>query len=73
MKERIPHCIKLTRKDVLPLLANHMIYDICPTNSFLPFPMEMVALTTSRIYFMIYLIDITDIDRVAIFLNFCAI
>ena len=27
-------------------------------------PLEMVALTTSRIYLMIYLIDITNIDKI---------
>ena len=26
-------------------------------------PLEMVTLTTSRIYLMIYLIDITNIDK----------
>ena len=39
-------------------------------------PLEMVALTTSRIYLMIYFVDITNIDKYAInvakSLNFCA-
>ena len=44
-----------------------VIYELWPTYSF-PFcitvPLEMVALTTSRIYLMIYLISITDIDKI---------
>ena len=44
-----------------------VIYDLCPTHSFLPFfmtsPLEMIALTTSRNYSMVYLIDITSIDK----------
>ena len=39
-------------------------------------PLEMVALTTSRIYLIVYLIDITNIDKIcdklAKHLNFCA-
>ena len=57
-----------------------VIYDLRPTYSFLLFmtvPFEMVAMTTSRIYLMIYLIDITNIDKyvmkLAKNLNFCAI
>ena len=30
----------------------------------LPFPLEMVTLTTSRINLMIYLIDATNIDKI---------
>ena len=46
-----------------------LIYDLRPTYSFSPpfcmtVPLEMVALTTSRIYLMIYLIDITHIDKI---------
>ena len=42
-----------------------MIYDLLIVFSpFLTVPMEMVALTTLRIYFMIYLIDITNIDKI---------
>ena len=44
-----------------------VIYDLGPTFSFLlPFltaPLEMVALTTSEIYLMIYLMDVTSIDK----------
>ena len=31
---------------------------------FTPAPYEMVALTTSRIYFMIYILDITNMYKV---------
>ena len=50
-----------------------MIYDllIVFSPSFMTEPLEMVALTTSRIYLMIYIIDITNIDK-AKSLNFCA-
>ena len=41
-----------------------VIYDLWPTYSFLLAPLKMVALTTSRIYLMIYLIDITHIDKI---------
>ena len=34
------------------------------SSPFLTSPLEMVALTTSRIYLMIYLIDITNIDKI---------
>ena len=44
-----------------------VIYDLWPTYSFLHFnitePLEMVALTTSRIYLMIYLKDVANIDK----------
>ena len=40
------------------------IYDllIVVSSFFMTVPLKMVALTTSRIYLMIYLIDITNID-----------
>ena len=43
-----------------------MIYDlfILFSSFFLTAPMEMVALTTSQIYLMLYLIDITNIDKI---------
>ena len=45
-----------------------VIYDLWPTYSFLlsslTATLEIVALTTSRIYLMIYLIDITNIDKI---------
>ena len=45
-----------------------VIYELRPTYSFLPTfltaPLEMVALTISRIYLRIYLIDITNIDKI---------
>ena len=46
-----------------------VICDLRPTYSFSPpfymtVPLEMVALTTSRIYLMIYVIDITHIDKI---------
>ena len=41
-----------------------VIYDLCPTYSFLLAPLKMVTLTTSQIYLMIYLIDITHIDKI---------
>ena len=43
-----------------------MIYDllIVFSSPFLTAPLEVVPLTTSRIYLMIYLIDITNIDKI---------
>ena len=45
-----------------------VIYDLWPTYSFLPpfliAPLNMVTLTTSRIYSMIYFMDITNIDTI---------
>ena len=42
-----------------------MIYDLLIVFSFfMTTPLDMVALTTSRIYLMIYLIDITNIDKI---------
>ena len=43
-----------------------MIYDLLIVFSsiFMTAPFEMVALTTSRIYLMMYLIDITDVDKI---------
>ena len=43
-----------------------MIYVLLKVFSYfcLTAPLEMVALTTSRIHLMIYLIDITDIDKI---------
>ena len=40
-----------------------MIFDLL-INSFLCAPLKIVAFTTSRIYLMIYLIDITHIDKI---------
>ena len=44
-----------------------VIYNLCPTYSFLfsslAAPQEIVALTTSRIHIMIYVIYITYIDK----------
>ena len=42
-----------------------MIHDLLIVFSsfFMTAPLEMVALTTSRIYLMIYLIDITNIEK----------
>ena len=52
----------------------YMIYDllIIISSPFLNAPLEMVALTTAWIYLMIYLIDITNIDKMAKNFNFCA-
>ena len=43
-----------------------MIYDLLKVFSyfFMTAPLEMVALTTSRIYLMIYFTDITNIDKI---------
>ena len=55
-----------------------MVYDLLIVFSsvFMTAPLELVALITSRIYLMIYLIDITNIDKVCDKLaknfNFCA-
>ena len=38
-----------------------VIYDIVVFSFFITAPLEMVAITTSRIYLMIYFIDITNI------------
>ena len=44
----------------------YMIYDLLKVSLsfFMTVPLEMVALTTSRIYLMICLIDITNIDNI---------
>ena len=43
-----------------------MIYDLLIVFSsfFMSAPLEMVALTTSRIYLMIYFIYVTNIDKI---------
>ena len=43
-----------------------MIYDLLIVFSsfFMTAPLELVALTTSHIYLMTYLIDITNIDKI---------
>ena len=43
-----------------------MIYDLLTvvSSSFTAAPLEIAALTTSRINLMIYLIDITNIDKI---------
>ena len=42
-----------------------MIYDLLIVNSFImTAPLEIAALTTSQIYLMVYLIDITNIDKI---------
>ena len=60
------------------IIVIYIIYDLLIVFSpFVTAPFEMVALTTSRTYFMIYLIDITNIDKicdsVGQTLNFCAL
>ena len=44
----------------------YMIFNLLIVFSslFMAAPLKMVALTTSRIYLMVYLIDITNIDKI---------
>ena len=48
------------------IVVLHMIYDLLIVFStfFMTVALEIVALTTSRIYLMIHLINITDIDKI---------
>ena len=50
---------------LIPLEMQYIIYGLLIVFSFfiLIAPLEMVALATSRIYLIIYLIDITNIDK----------
>ena len=49
---------------VVQINMKQVSYDLWPTYSFLLAPLKMVALTTSRVYLMIYLIDITHVDKI---------
>ena len=48
------------------IVINDQIYDLTIVFSsfFMPAPLEMVALTTSHIYLMIYLLDITNMEKI---------